>query len=85
MNRLPLIPANQRAPLTLAEPESEDLRSLRRMLARRRHTAARVGFTAAGLIALLRRLPTDAAVYVSVNDLNTLVAAGDERQSGAKP
>jgi hypothetical protein len=59
----------------------EDLTSLRRLLARRRHTAARVRLSAAELIALLKRLPADAAVYVSVGDLNTLVAAGDERRA----
>ena len=58
---------------------SENLSSLRHMLSRRRHTAARVGLTAAGYIALLSRLPVDYPVYVSASDLDALVAAGDER------
>ncbi|MBV8894534.1 MAG: hypothetical protein JO266_21590 [Acidobacteria bacterium] len=70
-------------PITrLTKRESgEDLTDLRRMLARRRVSAARVGLTAAGYIALLRRVPADAAVYVSVSDLCALVEAGDERRS----
>jgi hypothetical protein len=70
------------APSVKSLIKGEDLSSLRRLLARRRHTAARVQLTAVGMIALLRRSPPDAAVYVSVGDLNTLVAAGDERQVG---
>jgi hypothetical protein len=61
---------------TLTKP-AEDLASLRCMLARRRSTAARVGLTAAGYIALLRRVPADQPVWVSASDLNALVQAGD--------
>lgn len=70
---------DQRAPRALVEPESEALGSLRRILLRRRHTAARIGFTAAGLMALLKWVPTDVPIYVSVGDLSTLITAGDER------
>jgi hypothetical protein len=59
--------------------ETEDLAALRRMLARRRVSAARIGLTAAGYIALLKRVPADHPVYVSPGDLAALVAAGDER------
>lgn len=62
---------------TLTKP-AEDLADLRRMLKRHRATVARVGLTAAGYIALLKRVPADHPVYVSASDLNALVQAGDE-------
>jgi hypothetical protein len=60
----------------------KDLASLRRMLARRRAAAARVGLTAAGLMALLSRVPADHPVWVSARDLTALVSTGDEQQGG---
>jgi hypothetical protein len=65
----------------LTQP-TEDLASLRRLLARRRVSAARIGLTAAGYIALLKRVPRDHPVYVSPSDLAALVEAGDEQRGG---
>jgi hypothetical protein len=59
--------------------KDEDLGDLRRMLARRRGGAARMGLTATGCIALLSRAPADHPVWGSASDLDTLVHAGDER------
>jgi hypothetical protein len=70
-----------RVPVT-ALTKSEDLSALRRMLARRRVSAARIGLTAAGYIALLSQVPADHPVYVSAADLSALVAAGDEQRGG---
>ena len=70
------------SPITVNQPASEDLFSLRRMLARRRVSAACVGLTAAGYIALLRRVPAEMEVWVDVRDLNTLVEAGDAQRGG---
>jgi hypothetical protein len=61
--------------------KSEHLAELRRLLARRRGGAARVGLTAAGYIALLKRVPPDHPVWVSASDLDRLVHAGDERDA----
>lgn len=66
----------------LTKPD-EDLASLRRMLARRRVSAAQIGLTAAGYIALLSRVPPDDPVWVSAVDLSALVQAGDERRGDA--